>query len=374
MPPMLSLWRRHLKKCSHRKKGRAAVKCSCPIWCDGELQGKRVRQSLDLRDWQRAIKRIATMENPEARPPKSVAQAIEAFLEHCRELAPSTLRKYSNIMRQLGDFCRRSSIRTMDELTVDALDHYRANRGIVRTTSLKELQTLRQFCGFCVEREWLKKNVAKQVKPPKNVKPEPVEPYTAAEVTRIVGACEKIGKGNYERRRARAMILLLRYTGLRISDVATLGRDRFRDGRIILHTQKTGGLVLLPIPLELQRAIDALPAPRNAPFGCPGLFWNGITSRRAVVGIAERTLAAVFQKSEVPNAHAHRFRHTLATEILTKGGSIQDVADVLGISAHVAAKHYAKWTQARQQRILDLMQAVHAGTYMARGEIGAVIQ
>jgi integrase len=62
--------------------------------------------------------------------------------------------------------------------------------------------------------------------------------------------------------------------------------------------------------------LESLPLPRNASQDCRYYFWNGVTSRRAVVGIAERTLAAVFRKSGVKDAHAHRFRHTLATRLL----------------------------------------------------------
>jgi integrase len=42
----------------------------------------------------------------------------------------------------------------------------------------------------------------------------------------------------------------------------------------------------------------------------------------------------------VPRAHAHRFRHTLATEILENGGSIEDAAEVLGNSPNIIRKHY----------------------------------
>ena len=59
--------------------------------------------------------------------------------------------------------------------------------------------------------------------------------------------------------------------------------------------------------------LDALPLPRNAEQDCPYYFWNRQTSRRPVVGIAERTLSAVFKKSGVKDAHAHRYRHTLAS-------------------------------------------------------------
>jgi site-specific recombinase XerD len=104
--------------------------------------------------------------------------------------------------------------------------------------------------------------------------------------------------------------------------------------------------VFLPIPESLKMVLDALPLPRNASRDCPYFFWNGVTSRRAVAGIAERTLSMVFKKvfkkSGVKNAHAHRFRHTLATRLLEQGATFEQVADILGNSPEVVRKHYAK--------------------------------
>ena len=71
-------------------------------------------------------------------------------------------------------------------------------------------------------------------------------------------------------------------------------------------------------------------------------------------------MGAVFQKAGIKNAHSHRFRHTLATEILTRGGTEQDAADILGISANIVRKHYAKWTIQRQERIFRIMEQVQA--------------
>ena len=79
-------------------------------------------------------------------------------------------------------------------------------------------------------------------------------------------------------------------------------------------------------------------------------------------GVAERTLAAVFKKLSVLRAHAHRFRHTLATELLGRGASFEDVADILGNSPEIVRKHYAKWSSARQARIDALMEKVHGRT------------
>jgi integrase len=66
-------------------------------------------------------------------------------------------------------------------------------------------------------------------------------------------------------------------------------------------------------------------------------------------------VAAVFKKSGVQNAHAHRFRHILATRLLEQGATFEQVADVLGNSPAIVRKHYGKWSKGRQDNIDRLM-------------------
>jgi integrase/recombinase XerC len=369
----LNLYRRHLKGCKLRSKGQNHINCACPIWCDGELNGKRYRHSLKTRDWQRAIRKKSVLEDPKLAQVKPVIEAIRAFENHIQSLESSTRRKYGNVLRQFATHCEQTAIEDLGELSAEDLDSYRASRKISAITSSKELQTLRQFFTFCFERKWIDENPAKVIKLPRNIKPAEVVPYTAEEVSRITAACDAMGRGPYERLRARAMILLLDNTALRISDIATLERDRVRDGRIVIRTLKTGETVSLPLWTATQTALDALPAPRGAETMARYYFWNGITSKRAVVGIAERTLAAVFKKSGVLGAHAHRFRHTLATRLLGDGASFEDVADILGNSPVIVRKHYAKWSRARQERIDRLMRESVFGTSVVRNEKGPVV-
>ena len=68
-------------------------------------------------------------------------------------------------------------------------------------------------------------------------------------------------------------------------------------------------------------------------------------------------MAAVFKKSRVKNAHAHRYRHTLATRLLEQGATFEQVADILGNSPEVVRKHYGKWSKGRQDNIDRLMFA-----------------
>ena len=73
----------------------------------------------------------------------------------------------------------------------------------------------------------------------------------------------------------------------------------------------------------------------------------------------------MFTKSVVKDAHAHRVRHTLATELLGRGATEQEAADILGISPAIVQKHYGKWSQARQNRIFELMRQDQEETTIA---------
>ncbi len=393
----LELYRRHTPRCKEakrvakltgRREGRDVKKCDCPWWCDefvddgvdanGNPKRRRIRRSTGTRDKRKAQKKVDVWEGGEQQQLQAervtITAAIARFEVNRSDLRGSTKRKYKNIMNQLAAFCEGEGVRTVDEFTPDSLDDFRASRKIGRTTWGKELQTLKQLFKLCKRRGWIAENPTDDVKAPK-AEPK-IEPFTPKEMAKILAACNEFGRRPYERLRARAMVLLLRHTGLRISDVATLRRDRIQDGEIFLHAKKNTGVVKLPLPQEVLDALAVLPPPIGAPQMSQCFFWNEVTSERAVVGIAERTLAAVVKKSGVPNAHSHRFRHTLATAILERGGTEQDAADVLGISPAVARKHYIHWTRNRQERISKLMAQSHTptGTLVVQMEEASVIQ
>jgi hypothetical protein len=59
-------------------------------------------------------------------------------------------------------------------------------------------------------------------------------------------------RGSENFRRIRAFVLLLRYSGLRIQDAATLSRNRGMDGKLLfLYTAKQGSLSICTSPALL---------------------------------------------------------------------------------------------------------------------------
>jgi integrase len=371
---MLNLWRRHLKRCPHAPLGRGFTKCSCPWWVDGDVHGQRVRQSLGTTNAARAARLAAELEKQLAGDsdyvPKPVADAVTAFILSC-DVEPATLKKYDRIGRYLSDYLLAQRVQNIGDVLVEHIDQYKLTRKLMPLTWSKELQVLRQFFSFCLARKWVRENPAKAVKMPRDPKPREKRPYTTDEVSSILAACDNFGRGPYERARAKAIVLLLRKYALRLSDVATLSRDRIKGNQIFLHALKNGAAIWLPLYEDVRRALECVPVPHGADADCKYFFWTGKGSVHGHVNTIERTLQAVFRKSGVENAHAHRFRHTLATEILANGGSIETVASILGDDPATIERHYSKHSVARQKTIVDALASVHGpvtGTFVAREE------
>ena len=157
---MLNLYRRHVMKCPHRGKGQNYTKCSCPIWCDGDRNGKRARLSMKTRDGAGQYKRLEKWEeNPIASTPavRTVSAAVKAFVDDCRarKLGTSTIKSYSTSLARMQEFLEGRGIRDLDGLNVELFGQFRAQRSLAPSSAVRELQMLRTFCSFAVEREWI---------------------------------------------------------------------------------------------------------------------------------------------------------------------------------------------------------------------------
>ena len=185
-------------------------------------------------------------------------------------------------------------------------------------------------------------------------------------------------RGKESAHRLRTLVLLLRYSGMRIGDVVKLSRDKVKGRKLFMYTQKSGVPVYTVLPDFVVSVIEATPLVTPTYY-----FWNGTDNLDCVVGSWQRRLRKLFQIAKIPDGHAHRFRDTFATELLLAGVPIERVAILLGHqSVRVTEKYYAAWTDARQRQVeADLERAWERdpivlmptkGTQKLRGETEVV--
>jgi integrase len=292
----------------------------------------------------------------------TIQEAVEKFVAdgRARNLRVESVKKLQDAVERLFlSFCSKKGYRLLKHLGVDEIREFR-NELIKRyaaSSTQTRLEYLRSFLRFCQSSGWILTNPALAVKPPRSDS-HPTLPFDESEVDRMLAAARAFTTRGYfgggKRARVEAMILLLRYSGLRISDASTLERSRLQGTKLFLYTQKTGTPVRIPLP---QRVVDALLA---SPSEDPAyFFWNGCCLRTSTVKIWETTFRTVFEKAEIEGGHIHRFRDTFAVRLLEKGVSIETVSVLLGHSnIGITLKHYRPWVQSLQNKLeQDVAQA-----------------
>lgn len=352
---MLTIYRRHRTKCKHRAKGRKHRHCQCPIWVDGFLSGKELRESLKLRDWQKALERIREWEIEDRRIQNQrtrllIVTAHQKFMAdaEARKLNQATLYKYRLLFRHLDKFAESSRLAFLDQLDLDTLATFRVTWTEGPRTSLKKLERLRAFMRFAEKRKWIDGNPAVDLKAPK-VPNKPTLPFTREEMISILTALGPYGKsaGLRNGQRLKAFVLLLRYSGMRIGDAVQLGVNRLQGNKLLLHTEKTGVHVYCVLPDIVIKALDAAPRSNQNYF-----FWTGKSTVRSAKGKWQRRLQRLFEFAGVVGGHAHRFRDTFAVELLLAGVPLDRVSVLLGHSSiRITERHYAPWTRSRQEQI-----------------------
>ncbi len=375
---MLTIYRRHLvandeeSGCKHASKGRAHMKCSCPIWIDGMQDGRRLNYSLKTRNWTVAAKKLRDIEAGIIEPDSRLKPVETACKEYVEKLivdgmSPATVKKYRmtllgtfNAARERGaaryatplataaEAAGRKFVQTLD---LEFFEKYRAAWPGGPNTAAKRIDRLRTWCKWCVAHGWLKTNPAKGLALPKE-RPAVTLPYEREEVMELLKACDLRRKGETElawenKVRLKSLILVARYTGLRISDAVMLTPEKVETGRVILYMAKTGVPVYVPLPAFLVEQLARTPFRHGSYW-----FWAGVSTVEATADVWRDRLVRAAAKVGVRNAEWHRFRDTFAVELLNQGVSIERVSCLLGhASIRITEKHYSPWVRSRQEQL-----------------------
>ena len=179
----------------------------------------------------------------------------------------------------------------------------------------------------------------------------PTLPFSQDEMVRILAATtatieKSQSDGRNNARRLRALVLLLRYSGLRIGDAVSCSVERLSEGKLRLYTQKTGTHVHCPLPEFVVRELDSIPKRSERHW-----FWTGNCKLKTAVSDWQGRLQTLFDDAKVSDGHAHRFRDTFAVELLLAGVPLERVSILLGqASIKITEKHYNPWIRERQEQ------------------------
>ena len=206
---------------------------------------------------------------------------------------------------------------------------------------------LHRVFAFAVENEMIVKNPVRMEGRPGENPEHGAEPFTAHDLSRLR---DHAGEDLFT-------FLLLRWTGLRGSDaVSVTWREVHFDGKEIERiTQKRKKRVILPIQTELLFALEA-EWERRKPDLSDRVLLNPLTGKPLTRPRLYHRMLALGKRAGVPDAHPHRFRDTLAVDMLTRGANPYDVAKMLGDTIETVEKHYTPFVRELRERVRMILE------------------
>ena len=238
---------------------------------------------------------------------------------------------------------RRVTVRDV----ADFRDHLSRVRRQAISTVNRALVSLRRFLGHLVQSGDLPANPAKAVK---ELRRMPVVPkgLTPAEVRRVMREVELRGDV-----RAAAILCVMLYSGLRVSDVANLDLEDLeigpRSGQLIVRYGKGNKQRIVPLPLEARRALTNYLECRP-PSKDQKLFQG---ERGPLTEDGVRAICSKYSACSGVRFTPHVLRHTFAHRFLDQGGDLASLAQILGHENLNTTAIYTRRSQDELARIAE---------------------
>lgn len=302
----------------------------------------------------------------------SIAQEMARWLSHLgaeRRLSPKTLEAYGRDLRQCLDFlCAHWGERVtlarfaaLEATDVRAFMAMRRADDIAGRSLMRALAGLRSFGRF-LEREGKGKvGALSAIRAPKVAKSLP-KPLPIASAKRLADADERAGeeRESWILARDAAVMALLYGSGLRISEALGLKRrevPRPGEGDVLIVTGKGNKTRMVPVLQNVLALVQDYVAMCPYPLPAEGPIFVGARGGPLSPRIIQLAMERLRGALGLPDsATPHALRHSFATHLLSRGGDLRAIQELLGHSSLSTTQVY---TGIDAERLLEVYASAH---------------
>jgi integrase/recombinase XerC len=302
----------------------------------------------------------------------SIAQEMARWLSHLgaeRRLSPKTLEAYGRDLRQCLDFLcahwgERVTLARFAALEATDIRAFMAMRradDIAGRSLMRALAGLRSFGRF-LEREGKGKvGALSAIRAPKVAKTLP-KPLPMASAKRLADADERAGEDRETWILARdaAVMALLYGSGLRISEALGLKRrevPRPGEGDVLIVTGKGNKTRMVPVLQNVLALVQEYVAMCPYPLPAEGPIFLGARGGPLSPRIIQLAMERLRGALGLPDsATPHALRHSFATHLLSRGGDLRAIQELLGHSSLSTTQIY---TGIDSERLLEVYASAH---------------
>jgi len=297
----------------------------------------------------------------------AVATALEdwgSWLRHERRLSERTVESYSHdiavfmrfMERHFGYAVRMDDLAELGRSELWAFQAERQADGLEPTSMARGLSALKSLYAFLDKRGICTNAAIANAEAPRLPKSVP-KPLSVEDAYETLDAAEDIAREPWHGKRDRALFALLYGCGLRIGEAIGLNRRDVAGLERIVVTGKGNKQRIVPMLKFVAHEIEAYLAVCPYDTGADGPLFVGARGKRLNPALAQRAMRgvrAVLGLTETATPHA--LRHSFATHLLSGGGDLRTIQELLG---HASLSTTQRYTAVDGERLMDIHAAAH---------------
>jgi integrase/recombinase XerC len=275
----------------------------------------------------------------------------QAWLGTERRLATNTLAAYQ---RDVTKFLSFVSTHTGDAISVKLLmslhiRDFRAwltdlhNNGLGARSRSRALSSVRSLFHFLDRKSYGQNPSISIVKRPKmgRLLPHPIQLKFIKQVIEAAGSSQS-SQAHWIRLRDQALLTLLYGAGLRISEALQLNAGVFDQGAKTLMIRGKGGKQrMVPILQVVGERVGEYRQYCPYQTGPTDVLFLGARGKRLNAGIAQKLVRELRKQLQLADSLTpHALRHSFATHLLSNGGNLRVIQELLGHSSLSTTQQY----------------------------------
>ncbi len=303
--------------------------------------------------------------------PEVAGEAVRwlSYLAAERRMSPKTVEAYGRDLRQFIEFlCEhlgaRVTFAALNGLTPADIRGFMASRrahGIGGRSLMRSLAGIRSFTRFLEKNQHGKVGALAAVRSPKIAKTLP-KPLAVASARSMTDTSLRAGdpREPWILARDAAVLGLLYGSGLRISEALGLRAKDFPPpgkGDVITVTGKGNKKRMVPVLAQVSKLVDDYRklCPYQPADDDP--LFVGAKGGPLVARIVQLAMAGLRGALGLPDtATPHALRHSFATHLLTRGGDLRAIQELLG---HASLSTTQIYTAVDTERLLEVYRNAH---------------
>jgi integrase/recombinase XerC len=292
-------------------------------------------------------------------------QAWLDALAHERRLSALTVEAYERDTRQFLLFLARhtagpatlSDIRQLRPADLRAFLASRRKDGVGARTLGRGLAGLRSFLRHMEKKGMVNAAGSRAVRSPKQPKSLP-KPLSAEQAVLVASDHGQLAEEPWIAARNAALLSLLYGSGLRISEALSLKKADFPNGTKTLRiTGKGNKTRIVPLLAAALEGVETYLKLCPWPLGAEQPLFVGARGGPLQPAIIQREMQRMRSALGLPEtATPHALRHSFATHLLSAGGDLRAIQELLG---HASLSTTQVYTGVDATRLLDVFDRAH---------------